>query len=136
MVLAWLPLVFLLRWSSSIRGVLKNHIHALTEWSNALHQLLMIHNIGVTKIFKIALSWLWKNFKSLAQVWMCSNVETMLKALKWKLFKYGKIEDFKAQVINLVLYFALSIGMPYYQEGCNISLKTKSKVLLENLCEK
>jgi hypothetical protein len=37
-----------------------------------------------------------------------------LKALKWKLFKYGKIEDIQAQEVNLVFL---------------------SQVLLENLCE-
>jgi hypothetical protein len=50
-----------------------------------------------------------------------------LKALKWKLFKYGKIEDNQAQEVDIALYLFLSIGIPYYQEGCNISLMIKSK---------
>jgi hypothetical protein len=37
-----------------------------------------------------------------------------LKDLKWKLFKYGKIEDIQAQEVNLMFL---------------------SQVLLENLCE-
>ena len=31
----------------------------------------------------------------------------MLEALKWKMFKYGKIEDIQAQEINLVFLFIL-----------------------------
>jgi hypothetical protein len=31
----------------------------------------------------------------------------MLKALKWTLFKYGKIEDIQAQEINKVFLFIL-----------------------------
>jgi hypothetical protein len=30
-----------------------------------------------------------------------------LKALKWKLFKYGKIEDIQAQEVDMVLLFIL-----------------------------
>jgi hypothetical protein len=55
------------------------------------------------------------------------KTSTMLKALKLKLQKYGKIEDLQAQLINSVLYLFLSLGTPYYQEGCNISSKTKDK---------
>jgi hypothetical protein len=44
-----------------------------------------------------------------------------LKALKWKLFKYGNIEDIQTREIDMVFLFILSIGMLYYQEGCNIS---------------
>jgi hypothetical protein len=51
----------------------------------------------------------------------------MLKALKLELQKYGKIEDLEAQVINSVLYLFLSLGMSYYQEGCNTSSKTKDQ---------
>jgi hypothetical protein len=57
--------------------------------------------------------------------------KAMLKALKWILIKYGKIEDIQAQEINKVcvqkkrstkcLYSFLSIGMSYYQEGCNLA---------------
>jgi hypothetical protein len=51
----------------------------------------------------------------------------MSKALKMELRKYGKIEDLQAQEINSALYLFLSIGMSYYQEGCNISSKTKDQ---------
>jgi hypothetical protein len=44
-----------------------------------------------------------------------------LKALKRILIKHGKIEDIQAQEFNKVFYLFLSIGMSYYQEGCNIS---------------
>jgi hypothetical protein len=60
----------------------------------------------------------------------------MLKALKWILIKYDNIEDIQAQEINKVLLFLfLSIGMAYYQEGCNISELTKSKCSLVDLSE-
>jgi hypothetical protein len=60
----------------------------------------------------------------------------MLKALKLELQKYGKIEDLQAQVINSVLHLLLSLGMSYYQEGCNTSSKTKDqKCLLVDLSE-
>jgi hypothetical protein len=43
-----------------------------------------------------------------------------LKSLKWKLFKYGKIEDNQAQEVDMVLlfileyiYVALSSGMQH-----------------------
>jgi hypothetical protein len=52
---------------------------------------------------------------------------SMLEALKLELQKYGKNEDLQAQVVDSVLYLFLSIGMPYYQEGCNISSKTKDE---------
>jgi hypothetical protein len=51
----------------------------------------------------------------------------MLKTLKLELRKYGKIEDLQAQVVNLALYLYLSLGTPYYQEGCNIILRQKIK---------
>jgi hypothetical protein len=66
-----------------------------------------------------------KNPKSLAQVWICSRHR--LKALKLELQKDGKIEELQAQEINSVLYLFLSLGMSYYQEGCNTSSKTKGQ---------
>jgi hypothetical protein len=64
------------------------------------------------------------------------KTSAMLKALKLELQKYGKIEDLQAQVINSALYLFLSLGTPYYQEGCNISSKTKrQKCLLFDLSE-
>jgi hypothetical protein len=56
----------------------------------------------------------------------------MLEALKWNLFKCGKIEDIQAQEVDMVFLFIL-IEMSYYQERCNISLITKSKVLLRTV---
>jgi hypothetical protein len=47
--------------------------------------------------------------------------KAMLKTLKWLLIKYGKIEDVQAQEINKVFHSFLSIGMSYYQEGCNLA---------------
>jgi hypothetical protein len=44
-----------------------------------------------------------------------------LKGLKWTLLKYGNIEDIQAQEVDKVFYLFWSIGMSYYQEGCNIS---------------
>jgi hypothetical protein len=61
--------------------------------------------------------------------------KAMLKALKWILIKYGKNEDIQAQEINKVFLLFLSIGMPYYQEGCNISELTKSECSLVDLSE-
>jgi hypothetical protein len=50
----------------------------------------------------------WKNPKSLALVWMCSRTSLIkLKALKWKLFKYGKIEVIQAQEVDMVFLFIL-----------------------------
>jgi hypothetical protein len=46
------------------------------------------------------------------------------------LLKYGKVEDIQAQEVVMVFYLILSIGMSYYQEGCNISELTKVKVLI------
>jgi hypothetical protein len=61
--------------------------------------------------------------------------KAMLKALKWILVKYGKTEDIQTQEINKCFYLFLSIGMSYYQEGCNISELTKSKFSLVDLSE-
>jgi hypothetical protein len=42
------------------------------------------------------------------------------KALKWKLFKYGKIEELQAQEVDM---------MSYYQEGVNFGLMAKPSAL-------
>jgi hypothetical protein len=55
------------------------------------------------------------------------KTSAMLKALKLKLQNYGKTKDLQAQVINSILYLFLSLGTSYYQEGCNISSKTKDQ---------
>jgi hypothetical protein len=44
-----------------------------------------------------------------------------LKAVKWKLLKYGKIEDIQAQEVDKVFLFILEYRLSYYQERCNIS---------------
>jgi hypothetical protein len=51
----------------------------------------------------------------------------MLKALILELQKYDKIEDLQAQVINRFYIYSRVLGMPHYQEGCNISSKTKDQ---------
>jgi hypothetical protein len=51
----------------------------------------------------------------------------MLKALLLELQKYGKIEDLQAQVINWLYIYYWVLGTPYYQEGFNISSKTKNQ---------
>jgi hypothetical protein len=72
------------------------------------------------------------NAKSLAQVWNCSRKEVaMVKSQDWQSQKYGKTEnvsELKCWIIDL--YFILSIGIPYNQEGCNIGSLTWSKVLI------
>ena len=71
--------------------------------------------------------------KSLAQVWICSRkVNAMLKSQSQK-SKYGKTEsNSRLKWLNCVLYLILSIGMSYYQEGCNIDYLTRSKVLIDD----
>jgi hypothetical protein len=65
------------------------------------------------------------------------KIMTMLEALKLELQKYGKFEDLLAQEVDSLLYLFLSIGMSYYQEGCNIRLMTKyQKCSLVDLSKK
>ena len=40
--------------------------------------------------------------------------------------------DSRLKWMKCVSYLILSIGMPYYQEGCNIDYLTRSKVLIDN----
>jgi hypothetical protein len=49
------------------------------------------------------------------------KTKAKLKALKWILFKYGKLKTFKLKRLTRCFYLFLSIGMRYYQEGYNIS---------------
>jgi hypothetical protein len=58
-----------------------------------------------------------------------------LKALKRTFLKYGKTEHIQSQEVDEVFYLFLSIGMSYYQKGCNISELTKSKCSLVDLSE-
>jgi hypothetical protein len=55
------------------------------------------------------------------------KTSAMLKALILELQKYDKIEDLQAQVINQFYIYSWVLGMSYYQEGCNISSKTKDQ---------
>ena len=48
----------------------------------------------------------------------------------WQMWSDSRLKWFKC-VLNLIL----SIGMPYYQEGCNIDYLTRSKVLIDDPCE-
>ena len=49
---------------------------------------------------------------------------------------YGKTEsNLRLKWLNYVSYLILSIGMPYYQEGCNIDYLTLSKVLIDQPSE-
>jgi hypothetical protein len=120
----------LLRWSSSIRGVSKYHIRALTEGSNATHLYVVIGNMG----------WLvdpsehsyagWEDPKSLAQVWTCSRHRLSWKPSSGYCSSMARLKTFKLKRPTRCLYLILSISMSYYQEGCNISEFTKVKFLI------
>jgi hypothetical protein len=71
----------------------------------------------------------WRDHKSLLMYGRAED-KAKLNALKWILLKYGKVEDIKLKRLTGCFYLILSIGMPYYQEGCNISELTKVKVLV------
>jgi hypothetical protein len=44
---------------------------------------------------------------------MCSR--HWLSALKWKIFKYGKIEDIRAQEVDTIILFIFEYrNIPYY----------------------
>jgi hypothetical protein len=58
------------------------------------------------------------------------KTSAMLKALILELQKYDKIEDLQAQVITRFYIYSWVLGMPYYQEGCNIISKTKDQKVL------
>jgi hypothetical protein len=59
----------------------------------------------------------------------------MLKALKWILIKYGKIEVVQAQEINKVLLVFLEYRYDVLSRGMQLSKLTKSKCSLVDLCE-
>jgi hypothetical protein len=52
--------------------------------------------------------------------------KAMLKALKWLLIKYGKIEDIQAQEINKVFLFILEYRYAVLSRGMQLSELTKS----------
>jgi hypothetical protein len=61
--------------------------------------------------------------------------KAMLKALKWILIKYGKIEVVQAQEINKVFLFILEYRYTVLSRGMQLSELTKSKFLLVDLSE-
>jgi hypothetical protein len=67
---------------------------------------------------------IWKDPKSLAQVWMCSS-QRLLKALKWILIKYGKIEDVQAQEIYKIFLFILEYRYVVLSRGMQLNELTK-----------
>ena len=122
-----LPCVQVLRWSASICRVFEVSYTSFVVRSNAMHQIFYWSDLSIQRQFcKI----IWSS-KSLAQVWICSieccNVEiSKLKKIKvWQSRSNSRLKWLKC-----VWYLILSIGMSYYQEGCNISCLTWSKVLI------
>jgi hypothetical protein len=61
--------------------------------------------------------------------------KAMLKALKWILIKYGKIESVHAQEINKVFSFILEYRYAVLSRGMQLSKLTKSKCSLVDLSE-
>ena len=59
----------------------------------------------------------------------------MLKFQDWQVKVWQDWSDSRLKWLNCVSYLILSIGMPYYQEGCNIDYLTRSKVLIDHPCE-
>jgi hypothetical protein len=53
--------------------------------------------------------------------------KAMLKALKWILIKYGKIEVVQAQEVNKVFSFILESRYAVLSRGMQLSELTKSK---------
>jgi hypothetical protein len=63
------------------------------------------------------------------------KTKAKLKALKWTLLKYGKIEDIQAQVINKVFLLILECRYVVLSRGMQLSELTKSKCSLVDLSE-
>jgi hypothetical protein len=61
--------------------------------------------------------------------------KAMLKALKWILIKYGKIEGIQAQEINKLFLFILDYMYAVLSRGMQLSELTKSKCSLVDLSE-
>jgi hypothetical protein len=59
----------------------------------------------------------------------------MLKALKWILIKYGKIDDVQAQEINKVFLIILEYRYVVLSRGMQLSELTKSKCSIVDLSE-
>ena len=58
------------------------------------------------------------------------GIPKLKKTKVWQSWRNSRLEWLKC-----ALYLILSIGMPYYQEGCNIDYLTRSKVLIDNSWE-
>ena len=62
----------------------------------------------------------------------------MIRECNVEIPKIGKVKvwqdwsNSRLKWLSCVLYLILSIGMPYYQEGCNIDYLTWSKVLIDD----
>jgi hypothetical protein len=69
----------------------------------------------------------WKDPKSLARVWTCSRHRLSWNPLSGNCSSMARLKTFKLKRLSQCLYLTLSIGMSYYQEGCNISELTKIK---------
>jgi hypothetical protein len=61
--------------------------------------------------------------------------KAMLKALKWILIKYGKIEDIQTQEVNKVFLSILKYRHAVLSRGMQLSELTKSKCSLVDLSE-
>jgi hypothetical protein len=61
--------------------------------------------------------------------------KAMLKALKWILIKYGKIEDIQDHEVNKVFLFILEYRYAVLSRGMQLSELTKSKCSLVDLSE-
>jgi hypothetical protein len=111
----------LLRWSSSIRGVSKYHIQTLSEGSNASHQHVKIDNMEWLMDPSVHPYAIWKDPKSLAQVWTCSSQRLCWKPSSGHRSSMARLKIFKLKRSTKCFYSFLSIGMSYYQEGCNVA---------------
>jgi hypothetical protein len=81
-----------------------------------------------------------KRSTEMSRVRTCSSMDVlkskaMLKALKWILIKYGKIEVVQAQEINEVLLVFLEYRYDVLSRGMQLSKLTKSKCSLVDLSE-
>jgi hypothetical protein len=61
--------------------------------------------------------------------------KAMLKALKWILIRYGKIESVQAQEINKVFSFIFEYRYAVLSRGMQLSELTESKCSLVDLSE-
>ena len=119
----------LLRWSASIRGVFEGSYPSLCEKQCNASNIIL----EWLEDPRIVLQDYWDS-KSLAQVWICSK-EKIMQCWNPKFEKikvWQRWSDSKLKWMKCVSYLILSIGMPYYQEGCNIDYLTRSKILIDN----